>query len=62
MLPGQSLAKAHNKLEPIVVQLRPQQPQLVRRLANCFYWAILTSSPKDVQRHKQIFGAAGRRS
>jgi tetratricopeptide (TPR) repeat protein len=37
--------------------LRVEAPHLVRRLANCFYWALLETGPDDVPRYRRVFGS-----
>jgi tetratricopeptide (TPR) repeat protein len=51
------LTAAFRQADSLVHALRVQAPQLVPRLADCFYWAIVTQGqPEDVPNYKRIFG------
>jgi tetratricopeptide (TPR) repeat protein len=53
----ESLAQAFRLVENILPALRQTQPQLVPRLASCFYWAIVThGQPEDKNRYRRAFG------
>ncbi|HVS39015.1 MAG TPA: hypothetical protein VMS17_25880, partial [Gemmataceae bacterium] len=51
-----SLAAAFRHAEALLPTLRREAPQLVERLASCFYWAALDTGPDDVTRYKRVFG------
>jgi tetratricopeptide (TPR) repeat protein len=51
------LGKALHQAEALLPALRAEAPQLVPRLANCFYWALLETGPDDVPRYRRVFGA-----
>jgi tetratricopeptide (TPR) repeat protein len=53
----ESLAAAFRQAEALLPQLKQQDPQLVPRLASCFYWAATESGPEDVPRYHRVFGA-----
>jgi tetratricopeptide (TPR) repeat protein len=52
-----SLANAFRQAEQILPELRRDRPQLVSRLAHCFFWAIVHhGQPEDVDRYRRVFG------
>jgi tetratricopeptide (TPR) repeat protein len=52
-----SLANAFRLAEPIVSALRRDRPQIVPRLAHCFFWAIVDhGEPEDIDRYFRVFG------
>jgi tetratricopeptide (TPR) repeat protein len=52
------LPQAFRAAEALLPALRQQAPQLVGRLASCFYWAVVHSGrPEDVPRYQRVFGA-----
>ncbi len=51
-----SLATAFRHAEALLPALRREAPQLVDRLASCFYWAAVDTGPDDVTRYKRVFG------
>src|SRR5205807_3740833 len=49
--------QAFRMAENILPALQQQAPDLVARLASCFYWAIITGgAPEDVPRYLRVFG------
>ncbi len=53
-----SLTQAFRLAESVLPLLRVQAPQLVARLASCFYWTVITTGrPEDVPRFGRVFGA-----
>jgi tetratricopeptide (TPR) repeat protein len=52
----ESLGPALRRLEAVLPTLRAEAPQVVPRLANCFYWALLDTGPEDVPRYRRVFG------
>ncbi len=57
MLHQETLAPAFRKAEAIVPTLRQDYPDVLSRLANCFYWAIIENGePDDGNRYSRIFG------
>ena len=52
----ESLAPALRQVEALLPALRAEAPQLVPRLGNCFYWALLDTGPEDVPRYRRVFG------
>jgi tetratricopeptide (TPR) repeat protein len=51
-----NMATALRQAEALLPALRQEAPQLVPRLAACFYWHILETGPDDVLRYKRVFG------
>jgi tetratricopeptide (TPR) repeat protein len=51
------MAAALRQVETLLPTLRQQMPQLVPRLAACFYWQILESTPEDILRYRRVFGS-----
>src|SRR6185437_13944850 len=47
---------ALRQVEALLPVLRQEAPQLVPRLAACFYWHILETGPDDVPRYQRVFG------
>ena len=52
----ESLAGAFRQAEALLPALRREAPQVVDRLASCFYWAAVDTGPDDVLRYKRVFG------
>jgi tetratricopeptide (TPR) repeat protein len=50
------LAGAFRHVENILPALRERAPQLVPRLATCFYWAVIHTGPDDILRYQRVFG------
>lgn len=51
------LPQAFRLAEGLLPELRREAPQLVPRLAACFYWAIIHGGqPKDIDRYRRVFG------
>lgn len=50
------LTTALRQAEALLPTLRQEAPQMVPRLAACFYWAILETGPDDVLRYQRVFG------
>jgi tetratricopeptide (TPR) repeat protein len=57
LVEDQSLATAFRKAEALLPELRREAPQIASRLANCFYWAAMTTGPDDVPRYRRVFGS-----
>jgi len=54
---GRSLTAAFSALESALPFLKAQKPELLPRLANCFYHAILhQGQPDDMKRYRKSFG------
>jgi tetratricopeptide (TPR) repeat protein len=54
---SEQLARAFRLAEDLLPDLRQNHPQLIPRLASCFYWAIVTSGmPEDMNRYRRVFG------
>jgi tetratricopeptide (TPR) repeat protein len=53
----ETLASAFRQAEALLPLLRREAPQLVPRLATCFYWAATETGPDDVRRYSRVFGA-----
>jgi tetratricopeptide (TPR) repeat protein len=51
-----SLAAAYRQAEALLPILQREAPELVDRLASCFYWGALDTGPDDVLRYKRVFG------
>lgn len=52
------LTQAFRSVESLLPVLRQQAPDLVARLAACFYWAIINVGyPHDMPRYLKVFGA-----
>ena len=52
------LPSAYRQAEALLPRLRQESPQLVPRLARCFYWSIVHhGQPEDVTRHQRVFGS-----
>jgi len=55
---GDSLTPAFRAVESMLTAVKHQQPQLIPRLANCFYHAIMQKGvPEDMSRYRKLFGA-----
>ena len=53
----QSMARPFRLAEDILPALRRDYPQMVSRLAACFYWSIISvGRPEDVPRYQRVFG------
>ena len=53
----EQLPQAFRQAEQLLPALRQEAPQLVPRLASCFYWAIVThGQPEDMGRYRRVFG------
>ncbi len=53
----EALTPAFRLAENLLPALRQTQPQLVPRLASCFYWAIVAhGQPEDKNRYRRVFG------
>jgi tetratricopeptide (TPR) repeat protein len=51
------LAQAFRQAENLLPALRREAPQLVPRLAACFYWTVINSGrPEDIPRYQRVFG------
>jgi len=50
------MAPALRQIEMLLPALRQEMPQIVPRLAACFYWHILETGPDDVLRYQRVFG------
>ncbi len=50
------MATALRQVEMLLPVLRQEVPQVVPRLAACFYWHILETGPDDVLRYQRVFG------
>lgn len=51
------LYQAFRQAESLLPDLRREAPQLVGRLASCFYWAIVHGGqPQDIDRYRRVFG------
>ncbi len=54
----QGLPEALRFVQTIVPELKRTHPNLVEKLANCFYWAIYTGGePEDLKPYLRAFGA-----
>jgi tetratricopeptide (TPR) repeat protein len=53
---GESLAPVFRQVEALLPALRLEAPQLVSRLAVCFYWAVIETGPDDILRYQRVFG------
>ncbi|MFO0926832.1 MAG: hypothetical protein U0736_07290 [Gemmataceae bacterium] len=51
-----SLAEPLRIVEPLMRDLRVRSPRLAQRLANLLYWAILDTSPDDINRYRRVLG------
>lgn len=52
----QSLGPAFRQAEAVVPELQRDRPALVRRLANCFFWAVVHhGQPEDLDRYRRVF-------
>lgn len=51
------LVQAFRLAETVLPQLQTYAPDLVPRLASCFYWAITETGPEDLNRYQRVFGA-----
>jgi tetratricopeptide (TPR) repeat protein len=49
-------ASAFRQAEALLPALRQEAPQLVPRLARCFYWTVLETGPDDMLRYQRVFG------
>lgn len=53
----EQLPQAFRQAEHLLPTLRQEAPQLVPRLASCFYWTIVThGQPEDMTRYRRVFG------
>lgn len=53
----ENLGPAFRKVEAILPQLKADRPDLVKRLASVFYWAIINDGhPEDIPRFARVFG------
>jgi tetratricopeptide (TPR) repeat protein len=50
------MPSAFRQAEALLPALRQEAPQLLPRLASCFYWTILETGPDDVLRYQRVFG------
>jgi tetratricopeptide (TPR) repeat protein len=50
------LSQALRLAENLLPALREQAPQLVPRLAACFFWAVAEAQPEGVLRYHRVFG------
>jgi tetratricopeptide (TPR) repeat protein len=51
------LPQAFRQAEQLLPALRTQTPQAIPRLANCFYWAVIShGQPEDLRRYQRVFG------
>lgn len=50
------MSAALRQAEALVPVLRQEAPQLLPRLAACFYWHILETGPDDILRYQRVFG------
>lgn len=50
------MTTAFRQAEALLPILRQEAPQLVPRLAACFYWAVLETGPDDILRYRRVFG------
>ncbi|HTU91331.1 MAG TPA: tetratricopeptide repeat protein [Gemmataceae bacterium] len=50
------MAAALRQAEALLPALRQEAPQVVPRLAACFYWHILETGPDDLLRYQRVFG------
>ncbi len=54
---GQGLTPALREVQPLLLTFKQQRPDLLNRLADCFYWEIVDHGyPDDVLRFKHLFG------
>src|SRR5262249_30985314 len=52
------LTPALRRAENLLPALRQDAPQLLSRLAACFYWSIINhGDPEDIPRYQRVFGA-----
>ncbi len=57
LLHKDGLAPAFRKVEAVVPALKQDFPDVLSRLARCFYWAIVErGEPLDVERYLHVFG------
>jgi len=57
-LAAQELPQAFRLTERLLPSLKAEAPQLVPRLAHCFYWTIIQNGqPPDMERYRRLFGA-----
>jgi tetratricopeptide (TPR) repeat protein len=51
------LPQAFRQAEQLLPALRAEAPQVIPRLANCFYWAVIShGQPEDLTRYQRVFG------
>ncbi|HEY7330528.1 MAG TPA: hypothetical protein VH592_23005 [Gemmataceae bacterium] len=50
------MSAALRQAEALLSMLRHESPQLVQRLAACYYWQILETGPDDLLRYQRVFG------
>ncbi len=50
------MSAALRQAETLLPMLRQEAPQLIPRLAACFYWQILETGPDDILRYQRVFG------
>jgi tetratricopeptide (TPR) repeat protein len=54
---SEQLPRAFRMAEDLLSLLRQQVPQVIPRLAACFFWTIISSGePEDVHRYQRVFG------
>ncbi len=53
----EQMGTALRQAEALLPALRSEAPQMVPRLANCFYWALLDTGPNDIPRYRKVFGS-----
>ena len=54
---SEQLPQAFRLAEGLVQALRQQFPNLVPRLAACFYWTVINNGqPEDIRRYERVFG------
>jgi tetratricopeptide (TPR) repeat protein len=57
LMSDEHFQRALRRVEPIIEGLRQEFPQLLPRLAACFYWAVINvGRPEDVLRYQRLFG------
>jgi tetratricopeptide (TPR) repeat protein len=57
LLQKENLAPAFRKAEILVPNLRRENPEAAVRLANIFFWAIISQGqPEDLERYERVFG------
>jgi len=57
LLSNENLAPAFRKIEGILPTLKAAWPDMIRRLASCYFWAIVNhGQPEDIPRYQRVFG------